>query len=70
MMYIFYGMYCILAFRLMSILHKLLNKAYLDGLMQKRCNSIADALELHLFCIKPSILSYESISVWKKFKIH
>ena len=27
----------------------------LDGLMQKRRNSIANALELHLFCIKPSV---------------
>ena len=24
----------------------------IDGLVQKRCNSIADALELHLCCIK------------------
>ena len=28
---------------------------YIDDLMQKRCNSIANALELRLFCIKPSI---------------
>ena len=28
---------------------------YIDGLMQKRHNSIANAMELHLCCIKPSI---------------
>ena len=27
----------------------------IDGLMQKRCNSIANALELRLLCIKPLI---------------
>ena len=27
----------------------------IDSLMQKRCNSIAKALELHLFCIKSSL---------------
>ena len=27
----------------------------MHGLMQKRCNSIALEMELHLFCIKPSI---------------
>ena len=32
---------------------------HIDGLMQKRCNSIADALELHLFCIKPSICNID-----------
>ena len=26
----------------------------IDGLMQERCNSIANALELHLSCINPS----------------
>ena len=30
-------------------------KNNIDGLMQKRRNSIADALELRRFCIKPSI---------------
>ena len=29
----------------------------IDGLMQERCNSIANALELHLSCINPSIFS-------------
>ena len=28
---------------------------YFDGLMQERCNSIANALELHLSCTNPSI---------------
>ena len=27
---------------------------YTEGLMQKRRNSSASAMELHLFCIKPS----------------
>ena len=27
-------------------------KGKIDGLMQKRCNSSASALELHLFCMK------------------
>ena len=26
---------------------------HINGLMQKRCTSSANALELHLFCIKP-----------------
>ena len=30
---------------------------YNDGLMQNKRNSIADALELRLFCIKPSIFN-------------
>ena len=28
---------------------------HIDGSMQKRCNSIANALELRLFCTKPSM---------------
>ena len=31
---------------------------YIDGLMQKRHNSIAGALELCLFCINSSILTF------------
>ena len=31
-------------------------KDHFDGLMQERCNSIANALELHLSCINPSPL--------------
>ena len=32
-----------------------LHSWYMSALMQKRCNSIADTMELHLFCIKPLI---------------
>ena len=28
---------------------------HIDGLIQERCNSIANALELHLYCTNPSI---------------
>ena len=35
------------------IIHFLIS--YIDGLMQERCNSIANALELHLSCTNPSI---------------
>ena len=52
-----------------------------DGLMQKRCNSIANSLELHLFYIKPSIwwtcgtrqavgtwyTEHDDVMVWKHF---
>ena len=31
---------------------------HFNDLMQKRCNSIANALELHLFGFKPSMQSY------------
>ena len=34
---------------------------YIDGLVQERCNSIADALELHLSCTEPWIQGYGSI---------
>ena len=41
---------------LMIIEHeKLWGKLHVNGLLQKRGNSIADALELCLFCIKPSM---------------
>ena len=30
----------------------------INGSMQKRYNSIANSLELHIFCIKPSICSF------------
>ena len=36
--------------------------AYGDMLMQERHNSIANALELHLSCIKPSMLCYWYVS--------
>ena len=32
-----------------------------DGLMQKRLNSITNALELHLFCIEPLMFEYQII---------
>ena len=31
---------------------------HIDGLVQERCNSIANALELHLSCTNPLMLSY------------
>ena len=37
---------------------------HFDGLMQKRCNSSASAMELHLFCIKPSILWWCHQDMW------
>ena len=43
----------------------------LDGLMQKRCNSSAEALELHLFCIIPLMLisgckfAYGEMIIWR-----
>ena len=39
-----------------------------DGLMQKRRNSIANALELRLFCIKPSIWWHRSGSTFAEVK--
>ena len=33
---------------------------HIDGLVQEKCNSIANALELHLSCTNPSI-SYNDI---------
>ena len=33
----------------------ILETVHIDGLMKKRRNSIANALELRIFCIKPSI---------------
>ena len=35
---------------------------YIDGLVQERCNSIANALELRLSCTKPSIYSQHNSS--------
>ena len=32
---------------------------YIDSLMQKRCNSIANVMELRPFCIKPSIWTHK-----------
>ena len=36
----------------------------IDGLVQERCNSIANALELHLSCTKPLILGPGPIITW------
>ena len=47
---------------LLAVLNKLMQDYinlygdHIDELMQKRCNSSAYALELHLFCINPSIV--------------
>ena len=37
----------------------------IEGLMQERCNSIANALELHLFCTNPSIFNHQTLKIWK-----
>ena len=37
---------------------------YIDGLMQERCNSIANALELHLPCTNPSICVFLCTSIY------
>ena len=44
---------------------KLVFCLHIDGLMQKRCNSIALAMEIHLFCIKPSMQS-----ITKKYNLY
>ena len=36
---------------------------HLDGLVQERRNSIANALELRLFCTKPSIWSASGYAI-------
>ena len=49
---------------------KLSWRSYIDGLMQERRNSIANALELRLSCIKPSIsysMQYYCIIVWRLY---
>ena len=37
----------------MEIQQSYASYVYIDGLLHKRCNSIANALELCLFCIEP-----------------
>ena len=37
--------------------------SYMDGLVQERCNSIANALEFGLSCTKPSIYANGSASL-------
>ena len=41
-----------------------LNKINIDSLMQKRRNSSAPAVELRLFCIKPSIFGCLHLRQW------
>ena len=41
--------------RTINWVHILLDILYITVLMQERCNSIANTLELHLSCINPSI---------------
>ena len=36
---------------------------YIDGLVQERCNSIANALELRLSCTNPSIFP-AAVEIW------
>ena len=48
------------------LLHKTLNtqwQPYINVLVQERRNSIANALDLRLFCINPSIWSINNISL-------
>ena len=50
---------------------KLKMMGYIDGLVQERRNSIANALELHLSCTNPSICSWsvmhDDVIKWKHF---
>ena len=39
----------------MSLFFIYLRMKYIDGIMEERCSSIANALELHLYCTNPSI---------------
>ena len=40
------------------------NHNHIDGLVQERCNSIANTLELHLSCINPSIYNCTTAFIW------
>ena len=42
-------------------------KVYIDGLMLKRCNSIANALELRFSCTNPSIYHWRKI--WQQLNV-
>ena len=42
---------------------------YFDGLMQERCNSIVNALELRLSCTNPSIWSHNALICNKQSKM-
>ena len=41
---------------------------HINGLVQERCNSIANALELHLSCTNPSICSHIWAAKWSTLK--
>ena len=62
---------CFRASRIKALLRSLLRnhtkmQNHIDGLMQERCNSIADALEFHLLCTNTSIpVFHENISAQK-----
>ena len=43
---------------------------YFDGLVQERCNSIANALELRLSCTNPSIFPHKVPAMRKVFPCH
>ena len=43
--------------------NKTASSVYIDGLVQERCNSIANALELHFSCTNPLILNWDLIHV-------
>ena len=44
-------------------------RCYVDGLVQKRCTSIADTLELCLSCTHPSMLQ-QAMKMWKSYNHH
>ena len=48
------GIHCLKA-KVGNMNLRLLTQDNMDGLLQQRHNSIANALEKHFFCIKPSI---------------
>ena len=43
---------------------------HMDGLVQERCNSIANALELRLSCTNPLIYSGDTLTFWRYFQMH
>ena len=48
---------CLTCFTVLTVMLCTIS-GYIDGSVQERCNSIAYALELHLFCINPSICGH------------
>ena len=45
-------------------------KYYIDGLMQERCNSFANALELHLSYANPSIYCLEKYELYQTLRMN